>query len=404
MSNQKRKDSKGRNLRPGEFQEANGRYRFTYYEEGKQKCFYSWKLEDFDSLPKGKRPCVSLRSQIKEYNGAKDLGLEFRGKGMLVLDLVKRFIRIQENNPKIRRSTKKGYTTSYSHIEKKSFSRKRIDLIKHSDAVEFIEEMHADGLGYSTVSHIYSLLKSAFEQAVHDRLVWYNPFSFSLSDYIEDSSKKREAFNEDEKNTIIKLISEDAYYSRYVDSIEFLFETGLRISEFCGLTTEDIDFENGLINVRKQLHKDKDGYLIGPPKTKAGIREIPLTDKAVKCLEGILSERTKRQEKVVINGYSGFLTFGRDNKPRYGAQWAKIFEHIWDKYSERKEFRHDLKFTPHICRHTYATLMSMKGMSPEILTTLMGHADTGITYKKYIHVNSGYIAEELTRLGVRKAS
>ena len=59
-------DTKGRKLLPGETQEKNGRYRYTYYVNRVQKCFYSWKLEDTDRLPKGKRPCESLRSKIKE--------------------------------------------------------------------------------------------------------------------------------------------------------------------------------------------------------------------------------------------------------------------------------------------------------------------------------------------------
>ena len=51
---EKRRDRKGRVLRPGESQDKSGRYKYTFYEGGKQKAFYSWKLEQTDRLPAGK--------------------------------------------------------------------------------------------------------------------------------------------------------------------------------------------------------------------------------------------------------------------------------------------------------------------------------------------------------------
>ena len=58
----KRKDKKGRNLRSGECQRKDGRYQFEYTDvDGKQRFVYSWKLEPTDSLPSGKKQCLSLR-------------------------------------------------------------------------------------------------------------------------------------------------------------------------------------------------------------------------------------------------------------------------------------------------------------------------------------------------------
>ena len=66
--NQKRRDKKGRILRNGESQRADGRYAFVYTDcFGKQKFLYSWKLESIDPLPAGRRPCQSLREKEKPY-------------------------------------------------------------------------------------------------------------------------------------------------------------------------------------------------------------------------------------------------------------------------------------------------------------------------------------------------
>ena len=79
---EKRRDKKGRILRNGECQRDNGLYQFDYVDIfGKAKCVYSWKLEETDPLPKGKRKCISLREKEKEIlnNRAEQLGLNLSG-------------------------------------------------------------------------------------------------------------------------------------------------------------------------------------------------------------------------------------------------------------------------------------------------------------------------------------
>ena len=63
---EKRRDSKGRLLRQGELQRADGKYEFRYIDNKRNKrSVYSWKLVETDSLPKGKRKCVALRELEK---------------------------------------------------------------------------------------------------------------------------------------------------------------------------------------------------------------------------------------------------------------------------------------------------------------------------------------------------
>lgn len=67
---EKRRDKKGRILRNGECQRDNGLYQFDYVDIfGKAKCVYSWKLEETDPLPKGKRKCISLRKRKRNIEG-----------------------------------------------------------------------------------------------------------------------------------------------------------------------------------------------------------------------------------------------------------------------------------------------------------------------------------------------
>lgn len=87
----KRRDKKNRILRDGETQCKDGKYRFTFYENGKQKCFYSWRLERTDPLPSGKRECMALRNKEDELRRSKDRGIAYQGEGMTVLELVDKY-------------------------------------------------------------------------------------------------------------------------------------------------------------------------------------------------------------------------------------------------------------------------------------------------------------------------
>lgn len=65
----KRKDIKGRNLKDGEDQRPDGRYRFRYIDgNGKRQAVYSWRLVSTDKTPIGKRDDLSLREKEKQIN------------------------------------------------------------------------------------------------------------------------------------------------------------------------------------------------------------------------------------------------------------------------------------------------------------------------------------------------
>ncbi|MGX4616876.1 tyrosine-type recombinase/integrase, partial [Clostridioides difficile] len=103
--------------------------------------------------------------------------------------------------------------------------------------------------------------------------------------------------------------------SKYRDEVILLLETGLRISELCGLTTH-IDMPNRVINIDHQLLRDTEvGYYISTPKTKNGKRELPLTERAYQALERILKNRGKAQP-LVVDGYSNFLFLNREGLPK----------------------------------------------------------------------------------------
>ena len=147
--NQKRRDKKGRILRNGESQRADGRYAFVYTDcYGKQKFLYSWKLESTDPLSVGRRPCQSLREKEKVILRDINDGITPYGDNLTVLELVKKYIAQKTG---VRHNTAANYNFVINIIKKEEFGAKRIDKVKLSDAKAWLIKLQADGRGYSII-------------------------------------------------------------------------------------------------------------------------------------------------------------------------------------------------------------------------------------------------------------
>ena len=94
-------------------------------------------------------------------------------------------------------------------------------------------------------------------------------------------------------------IRQDRTYQKYYDDIFILLKTGLRISEFCGLTKKDLDFEKHTIHVNHQFLKDKDGYYIAELKTASGNRKVPMSNETEKAFHRVLKRKQKAKIKEI---------------------------------------------------------------------------------------------------------
>ncbi len=243
----KRRDNKNRILRNGESQRSDGRYAYVYVDDnGKQKFLYSWKLENTDKVPQGKRDCISLRDKIKMLKKDLDYGIVSNGGDMTVLQLVQKYVGQKTG---VRHNTQANYNFVINIIKKEAFGSKRIDKVKLSDAKEWLIKLQSDGRGYSTIHTVRGVVRPAFQMAVDDDLIRKNPFEFMLATVVVNDSVTREAITRKQERTFLEFVKNDKHFCKYYDGIYILFNTGLRISEFVGLVKSDIDFENRKIKV-----------------------------------------------------------------------------------------------------------------------------------------------------------
>ncbi len=138
-------------------------------------------------------------------------------------------------------------------LRKDPFGAKRIDTVRISDAKVWLIRLQQErGKSYSSIHTIRGVVRPAFQMAVDDDLIRKNPFGFQLVDVIVNDSVRREAVSREEERKFLKFVKEDKHFSNYYEGIYILFKTGLRISEFCGLTLADIDLENHTLNIDHQ--------------------------------------------------------------------------------------------------------------------------------------------------------
>lgn len=391
----RRRDSKHRVLRTGESIRRDGKYQFKYHVNGEPHFVYSWKLEPTDKLPHNKKPCLSLRELEKQIGYDLDSMIDLYAKNATVMELIDRYLATKTG---VKPSTRANYNFVRNLMEKQAFSQKPIGSVKVSDAKLFLIGLQDEGRGYSTVKTVRGILRPAFQMAVDDDVLRKNPFSFELAGVVVNDSVTREAITKDQMRKFLRFCYNDNVYCKYYEVFYILFHTGMRISEFCGLTIADIDLEHRIVNIDKQLQRtSKMEYIIQSTKTNAGTRKLPITEDVAYCFEAIIQDRESPVVEKMVGGHTGFLFLDKNGMPEVAMHWQHRFNHAVQRYNDI--YREQMpNITPHVCRHTYCSNMAKAGMNPKTLQYLMGHSDIGVTLNTYTHLGLEDAEDELERV------
>ncbi len=292
-----------------------------------------------------------------------------------------------------------NYNFVINIIKKEDFGKKRIDTVRISDAKEWLIKLQdKDGRGYSSIHSIRGVIRPAFQMAVEDDLIRKNPFEFQLATVVVNDSVTREAITREQERAFLNFVKDDKHFSKYYEGIFILFKTGLRISEFCGLTKDDIDFGDNKIRIGHQLQRKRNmEYVIETPKTEKGVRYVPMSEDVAECFKRILENRKRPKIEPMIDDKCGFLYLDKNNMPMVALHWEKYFQHIREKYN--KIYKNELPvITPHVARHTFCSNMAKSGVNPKKLQYIMGHSDIGVTLNTYTHLQFEDLGEEMEKV------
>lgn len=362
---------------------------------GKPKFLYSWRLVPTDPQPPGKQPCLSLRELEKMVRQDLDSKLDPLGRKMTVNELIERYLQTRTG---VKPNTLTNYGFVKSVMAKEEFGSRKIADIKTSDAKLFLIKMQQDGRGSSTIKTVRGVLRPAFQMAVDDDILMKNPFGFQLAGVIINTEHTRQAITKEQMKQFLKFVRDDNVYYKYYEVFYILFHTGLRISEFCGLTIKDLDMKNRIINIDHQLQRTSHmEYHIESTKTNAGTRKLPMTEDVYEMFKIILANRPKNLPEIMVGGYMGFLFRDKNGMPEVALHWEQRFKHAVNRYNSIFKVQMP-KISPHVCRHTYCSNQAKAGMNPKTLQYLMGHSEIGVTMNTYTHLGLDDAKNEMIRM------
>lgn len=218
-----------------------------------------------------------------------------------------------------------------------------------------------------------------------------------------------------EERRFILQVAQTHFAGPWVLCILYL---GLRPNETIALTWDDVDFESQTLRVTKAL-KSGSGK-IGAPKSKAGIREIPIPDIYLPVLQAHYRRRgtppnpalkkdgTPTARPVVLGDYQNTVFTQQTNlrpltETALRGYWSS-FARALDIAMGAVVFRNQIvesklapDLTPYCLRHTYCTDLQDAGVPINIAKYLMGHSSIEVTAKIYTHhtAQSGEIARRL---------
>lgn len=376
MSNKKRQDKKGRVLKSGERQRADGSYEYRYTDPlGKQRSAYAKTIDE-------------LRQ--KEEQIKKDIsdGIAFDAGEKTVAELAQEYFDIKKR--KWKRNSIRAYTTALNTVKSSAFGKKKINTVTKKMAQKWFLQLNADGYKRSTIEIIKNILHPAFEDEVEEDHIRKNPFRFNLSDLLPDDAQKREALTEDQTAHYMQFLREYGG-KNYLDDITILKETGVRISELYGVTIKDVDLTNKVLHIRRQLGRTAEKqWFIETPKSAYSSRDIPLTDEAVEAFRHAIANRPTPKVEIIIDGVGGFVFLDKNRMPKTGMHCQNFMRNLHKKYVEIYG-EHVPKVTPHVFRHTFSTRMMQKGLDPKSICYIMGDNSIDIVMNTYTHADVSFI-------------
>ena len=395
-----RRDNKKRILWKGEYQRSDGMYEYKYTDaKGGKHSVYSWCLTQTDKPPKGKQCNRCLREMEAQIQ--RDIQDDISTFESMRLTLNAFWEIYIENKRELKQSTRTNYKYMYRKYVQDGLGQMKISDIKYSDIKMFYNSLiYEKGFKPNSMEIIHTILHPIFTAAVRDDYIRKNPTDGIMSEIKKShdwEKGKRHALTEEQQTNFVSFISE-SQYQKWLPLFTVFLGTGCRVGEIIGLRWVDCDFENGLININHNLiYRQQDSgkceFHITTPKTKSGIRDVPMLDEVRKAL---LQERMRQMREgfncTEIDGYTGFVFANRFGSVLSPHAINRVIERIIRDFNARETSQANNEhrepqllphFSVHNLRHTFCTRFCENETNIKIIQEIMGHADISTTMDVY---------------------
>ena len=378
-----------RKLRDNEYyNKSSKRYEFHYVDKlGKKRVISSAKLEPNDQLPKSKNQNVkSLREKEAEILKLLNANVDVDAGKITVLECAYKYLEVLYSKKQVAYNTKVSYKRICKTLSETELGHLVIQSVKVEDCDKWFVEMRKRYKG-SAMQTDLSLVKRVFDFASDRDWCVKNPMQRLTVD--KSDSRTRNPLTFETMQKFLDFVYTDKHSHHCWQLIHTLFWTGMRVSEICGLTIADLDFEKRLIYVNKQVQKENGVRVVTKVKTKNGIRVIPMTEHVADALKSQIVQRHVDVEPELpysdfSRTYSGFVFLSTRRK-------TPMLRETVEEYMRNCIARYNVAYpndpmpycVPHVARHTFCTNMQQSDMNIITLQHVMGHGNVKTTLDVY---------------------
>jgi integrase len=279
----------------------------------------------------------------------------------------------KENPEKVSDDERKSYSTQDTYdgyLRKWILPRWRSYRLSEVKAVEVERWLKTlcfpDGvpLAKGSKAKIRNIMSALYSHAIRWEWVTKNPITS-----VRQSAKREkvpEVLTVDELVKLLAAIPEPFRTAVFLDGA-----SGLRVGELLGLKWEDVDFKKSVIYIRRSIVKQR----IGPPKTEASQKPIPMNSELAKALR-------LWKMKTIYNRPSDWV-YASPAKKGTQPYWPKSIYRVYIKRAADKiGLRKHIGW--HTFRHTFGTILNANGENPKVIQELMRHANLKVTMDTYV--------------------
>lgn len=253
---------------------------------------------------------------------------------------------------------------NYSYILNKlsKFFNKPVRTITTADMKMFMYA-NSEGKKEASLNTFMTPIKLFFSFLQNEEFILKNPCA-SLKP-VKEPKRMRQPLTEEE----VEMIRDTTMTKRERAMFEFMLSTGCRVSEVSDVKINDINMTNKTLTVIGKGNKE---------------RRVYFTERCKRALINYLNSRSDTNEYLFVS-----------ERAPYEKLNSRGMQRSVNKIKEKANIQR--KVSPHIFRHTFATLALNSGMSIEIVQALLGHENPSTT-QVYAKLNMETIEHSYRRL------
>ena len=314
-----------------------------------------------------------VRQKLREINATLMLNKPIVDGSMKIATFLEEWLTTTIEPNCLSVNTADSYRSTVKHHLVPTLGKKRLRDLTVLDVDQLLAAKYDAGYSGSTVQRIRMVLIKALRHAERRDLVVRNVAA--LTDLRRTRPKEGHSLTPEQATNLLAVAPSD----RLGITAELGLYLGLRPGEVLGLQWGDIDFGDRTLSVRRSLKREQNKLRLGEPKTPGSRRTLGMPDPLVAALR----RHRDRQDADRVRASDMWSAFDLVVTTEVGTPVdPSNARRALDRLCEEVDIGH---WNPNALRHSFASLMSLRGAPMEEVADAMGHVDTRMTSRVYRH-------------------